>query len=144
MNIKKKLKSQVKTKVRFSEVDSMGVVWHGNYVKYLEDGRENFGNEFGLGYLDVFGLELMTPIVKLDIDYKSVIKYGEEIVIETEYIQSKAAKIIFKYKIYNANTKKLAITAKTIQVFIDMEGQLQITNPNFYEEWKKEHGIFED
>ena len=140
----KKLICKVKTKVRFSEVDSMGVVWHGNYIKYLEDGREKFGEEFGLGYLDVFGLELMTPIVKLDVDYKSVIKYGDEIIIETEYIQSKAAKIIFKYKIYNAKTKKLAIIAKSIQVFIDKKGQLQITNPDFYIDWQKKHGILEE
>ena len=29
--------------IRFSEVDSMGVVWHGNYAKYFEDAREEFG-----------------------------------------------------------------------------------------------------
>ena len=28
--------------VRFSEVDSMRIVWHGNYLKYFEDGRESF------------------------------------------------------------------------------------------------------
>lgn len=37
-------------RVRFSEVDSMQIVWHGEYVRYFEDGREAFGREFaGLG-----------------------------------------------------------------------------------------------
>ena len=44
----KELINRSKIEVRFSEVDSMSVVWHGNYVKYLEDGREAFGKEFGL------------------------------------------------------------------------------------------------
>ena len=39
--------------VRFNEVDSMSIVWHGNYVKYLEDGREDFGQKFGLSYLHI-------------------------------------------------------------------------------------------
>ena len=40
-------------RVRFSEVDSMQIVWHGEYVRYFEDGREAFGREFaGLGYMD--------------------------------------------------------------------------------------------
>ena len=32
--------------IRFSEVDSMGVVWHGNYAKYFEDAREEFGRKY--------------------------------------------------------------------------------------------------
>ena len=44
-----RLINSCKVKVRFSEVDSMAVVWHGNYVKYLEDGREAFGLQFGVG-----------------------------------------------------------------------------------------------
>ena len=34
------LSVEKKIDIRFSEVDSMGVVWHGSFVKYLEDGRE--------------------------------------------------------------------------------------------------------
>ncbi len=43
------LKSRIEVRVRFSEVDSLKMVWHGSYVKYMEDGREAFGREFGLG-----------------------------------------------------------------------------------------------
>jgi len=39
------LSIKTETIIRFSEVDSMGVVWHGNYIKYFEDGREAFGNK---------------------------------------------------------------------------------------------------
>ncbi len=137
----KKLISRVKTRVRFSEVDSMKVVWHGNYVKFLEDGREAFGDEFGLGYYDVFAHDLLTPIVKLDIDYKRMIKYGESVIIETEFIPSEAAKIIFEYKIINTETQKVAVTAKSIQVFIDKEEELQFTKPQFYTEWETKWGI---
>lgn len=37
-------------KVRFSEIDSMQIVWHGEYVRYFEDGRESFGKHYSLGY----------------------------------------------------------------------------------------------
>lgn len=36
---------------RFSEVDSMNIVWHGSYPLYFEDAREAFGEKYGLGYL---------------------------------------------------------------------------------------------
>ena len=51
--------------VRFSEVDSLHIVWHGHYLKYFEDGREAFGNEFGLGYLDLYSNGLLIPVVRI-------------------------------------------------------------------------------
>lgn len=138
---KKILINRTASKVRFSEVDSMGVVWHGNYTKYLEDGRESFGREFKLGYYDVFAHGLMTPIVKLDIDYKRMIKYEDSIIIETKYIYSDAAKIIFNYNIINAATNEVAVKAKSIQVFINKPGELQFTKPDFYVEWQKKWGL---
>jgi acyl-CoA thioester hydrolase len=130
------LKNRTESNIRFSEVDSMSVVWHGNYVKYLEDGREAFGRQYGLGYLDVYQHDIMTPVVKLDLDYKQYLSYGETIIIETEFINTPAAKIMFHYKIYRARDKKLVLTAKSIQVFVDKTGNLLLTNPPFYESWK--------
>ena len=128
-------------RVRFSEVDTLRIVWHGNYIKYLEDGREAFGREYGLGYLDYINNDLITPIVKVDIDYKYPLYYGDKAIIKTTYIYSEAAKIIFNYKIYRASYNVLVASATTIQVFLNMERELQLTSPGFYEEWKRKQGF---
>jgi len=39
-------------RVRFAETDPLGIVWHGNYIQYFEDGREAFGRHHGIAYLD--------------------------------------------------------------------------------------------
>ena len=127
--------------IRFSEVDSMGVVWHGNYVKLLEDGREAFGNTYGLGYLDVYKNGLFTPIVKLNLDYKNPLFYGDVAIIETKYIDNQAAKICFEYTITKKSDNQLIIKAQSTQVFLDKNRQLILTVPPFFEEWKKQHGL---
>jgi acyl-CoA thioester hydrolase len=127
--------------VRFSEVDSLHMVWHGTYIRYFEDGREAFGMQYGLGYLQVHQHGFVTPIVKAVCDYKRPLKYGDHIRIETRFVNSEAAKLIFQYTIYNVNTKEVAATGETIQVFLDGNGELQLTNPPFFEAWKKERGI---
>ena len=48
------LKDITDIKVRFSEVDSMGILWHGHYIKYFEDGRESFGRSFEFGYMNIY------------------------------------------------------------------------------------------
>jgi acyl-CoA thioester hydrolase len=128
-------------RVRFSEVDSMGVVWHGNYVKFLEDGRESFGRNFGMGYMEVYENGYFTPIVNMNIDYKRPLRFDEEAYVETEYINDPAAIIKLKYRVINAKTKEVLTTAETTQAFLDSKFQLQLTNPDFYEEWKKKYGL---
>jgi len=56
--------------IRFSEVDSMGVVWHGNYAKYFEDAREEFGRKYDLEYLMMYDKGFFEPIVELSFKYK--------------------------------------------------------------------------
>ena len=132
--------SKIKIRVRFSEVDSMGIAWHGSYVKYLEDGREAFGREFDLGYMDVFNKGFFTPIVKMNLDYKLPLRYEDEAIIETKYIYNDAAKIIFEYRILSTDNKLLA-SAKTIQVFVDISGKLQLSTPDFFIDWKKKYKL---
>jgi acyl-CoA thioester hydrolase len=129
--------------IRFSEVDSMGVVWHGSYVKFLEDGRECFGDRFGLGYLDVAAKGLFIPIVDMKLSYKKSAKYGDKLVIETKFISSLAAKLIFEYTIYREADMAVLVKAQTTQVFTDKEGQLLLCCPDFYVDWKKSVGISE-
>jgi len=130
-----------KIDIRFSEVDSMGVVWHGSFVKYLEDGRELFGVEHGLSYLGVASMGYFIPIVDMSINYKQSAKYGDKLLIKTEFVNSDAAKIIFSYTIFRESDMMVLAKAKTVQVFTDKEGQLVLTNPPFYTNWKKSIGI---
>ena len=46
-----KLTESITFEIRFSEVDSMNVVWHGSYPLYFEDAREAFGRKYGLSFL---------------------------------------------------------------------------------------------
>lgn len=127
-------------RVRFNETDPLGIVWHGYYITYFEDGREAFGRKHGLSYLDVFDSGFTTPIVKSTCEHKLSLKYGDVFRIETTIVDTPAAKMIYRYKIFNAQGE-IACTGETIQVFLNKEGELMLTNPPFYEEWKRKVGL---
>ena len=120
-------------KVRFSEIDSMQIVWHGEYVRYFEDGRESFGKHYGLGY--------MVPIVELNCQFKQSLSFGEEVIIETRYISCEAAKIKFEYVLYRATDNNIVATGSTTQVFLNTNRELELATPAFYQEWKKKWNI---
>lgn len=126
------------TKVRFSEVDSMQVVWHGGYVRYFEDGREAFGRRYeGIGYMDFYANGYTAPIVDLQVQYLSPLTVNDTAVIETRYIDTEAAKICFEYVIRRGSDGAVAARGCTTQVFVGSDGEMCLNNPVFYEEWKQ-------
>ena len=127
-------------RVRFNETDPLGIVWHGYYIHYFEDGREAFGRKYGISYLDVNKNGYATPIVKSSSEHKLPLRYGDVATIETTYINTPAAKMIFSYKIMNAEGK-VVCTGTTVQVFVNGEGELSLTNPEFYETWKQQMNL---
>jgi acyl-CoA thioester hydrolase len=142
MNEMKILSSTHRFRIRFSEVDAMRVVWHGSYVKYLEDAREYFGQEFGFGYEYIVNQGYVVPIVDLSIQYKEPITYGMEPEITIIYRPTVAAKIIFDYEIRDSKDKSLKATAHSVQVFLDSKNDLVLYSPSFYDEWKKSKGVY--
>jgi len=123
--------------IRFSEVDSMNIVWHGSYVMYFEDAREVFGKKYGIAYLDIFGQGYYAPLVDLSFKYKSPITYDMKPEITITYKPVDAAKIVFDYEITNPENGEVLATGHSVQVFMDLNYQLVWVNPEFYEEWKK-------
>lgn len=140
--MKKELTNRTEVLVRFNEADPLGIVWHGHYIRYFEDGREAFGKDHGLGYLDVYKQGFVTPVVSVHCDYKKSLRFGDRVVIETIYQPCEAAKINFNYRLYNAETGDLVATGNSVQVFLDKQGSvLQLNNPPFFEQWKQQQAL---
>jgi acyl-CoA thioester hydrolase len=137
----KKLTAEKEINVRFSEVDSMNIVWHGSYALYFEDAREAFGAKYGLGYLDIAGNGYYAPLVDLRFEYKKPLIYGQKARIEITYRNTQAAKIIFDYKIFDVKDNSVIATGYSIQVFLDKQYRLLWSNPEFYEKWKEKNGL---
>jgi acyl-CoA thioester hydrolase len=126
--------------VRFSEVDSMGIVWHGNYALYFEDAREEFGRQYHLEYLYMFSMGFYAPLVKLHFEYKQPLKVRDKATVEITFRPTDAAKIIFDYKIYSANNQVIA-TGNSVQVFLDRDYKLVWETPEFFKQWKAMNGL---
>ncbi|NME66518.1 acyl-CoA thioesterase [Flammeovirga aprica] len=127
--------------VRFSEVDTMRIVWHGHYIKYMEEGREAFGLEHGISYMQMYEKGFMVPVVSVKCDYKQPLRYGDKIIVETTFVETRAAKLIYKFRLFRSSDNVLVATGKSIQVFITEDHELQLTFPEFFEEWKREKGL---
>ncbi len=136
-------------RIRFAETDPLGIVWHGNYIQYFEDGREAFGRAHGISYLDQKNKGYTTPIVKTNTEHKLPLHYGDVATIKTTFVNSSAAKMIFKYQIFNGKNQ-LVCEGSTTQVFVSHvgekmdEGELQLVAPEFFMNWKAKVGLLDE
>lgn len=138
--MKKELSCKKEVLVRFNEADPLGIVWHGHYIRYFEDGREAFGNMHDLGYLEVFKLGYVIPVVSVQCDFKRSLRYGDRVIVETRYIPTESAKLTFAYRLFNSVSGELVATGSSVQVFLSKDDSvLQLSNPPFFEAWKKKH-----
>src|SRR5690606_41182073 len=78
--------------------------------------------------------------LKTQSEHKKPLRYADDAYIVTTFVDSPAAKMIFKFEIFNA-ANELVCTGETTQVFTDFEGNLIMTMPVFFEEWKRKVGL---
>ena len=136
------LTDQTEVIVKFNEADPLGIVWHGHYIRYFEDGRESFGKRYGVAYLDFYRNGLAVPVVSVNCDYKKPLRYGDSVIVETTFVNSAAAKLKFEYKVYESKTRTLVATGSSLQVFVNAKTfSLELTMPEFFEKWKKKWSL---
>lgn len=129
-------------RVRFSEVDSLRIVWHGNFLNYFEDGRDAWAKQYDFDFLEVYEQHgLLMPLASSHMDYKYPLRYNEIGLVETTFVNSPAAKMIFRFKVYNEDRTELKATGETVQVFMDTDHVLQLNTPPFFEAWKRKQGL---
>ncbi|HBE02691.1 MAG: hypothetical protein A2096_04850 [Spirochaetes bacterium GWF1_41_5] len=127
--------------VRFSETDPLGIVWHGNYIKYFEDSREVFGEKYGLEYLTMYENGFSAPLVDMRCSWRSPLHYRDIFISEITFVPCEAAKIIFTYRVMNKALGTLCASGESTQVFMNKNGELLFTIPDFFQEWKKKNQV---
>jgi acyl-CoA thioester hydrolase len=128
------LEEQAEVVVRFQEVDALGVVWHGHYLSYFEVARVALGARYGIDYQTILDHGYVAPLVHCELDYFHPARFGERLTVAARLHAEPGAKIRFTYRVTNAAGTALA-EGSTAQAFVDLNGDLVLTRPDFYEAW---------
>ena len=117
-------------RVRYSETDQMGVVYHGNYAQYFEMGRVEWLRNMGVSYKWMEENGVMLPVVSLTMNYKKPARYDDLITVRTIFKSQTSVKIEFDYEIYNEQ-KELLTIAHSVLVFVDMKTGRPMLPPDY-------------
>jgi len=124
---------QLQVRVRYSETDQMGVVYHGNYLPYFEIGRVEWLRNQGISYKSMEENGVALPIVNININYKKPARYDDVLTVITSFKNQTSVKIEFACKIENEKGELLT-TADFVLVFVDIKTGKPIFPPTYIKE----------
>ena len=75
--------SEKEIEIRYAETDQMGVVYHANYVIWLELGRTQLIHDLGFSVTKFEEDGYLSPVMNINVSYKAAMRYGEKAIIRT-------------------------------------------------------------
>ncbi|MBP3675072.1 MULTISPECIES: acyl-CoA thioesterase [Campylobacter] len=122
------LKRRYEFKAEFFDTDPMGIMWHGNYVKYLEMARCKLLDEIGYNYIKMQDNGFTLPIVKMDLKYINPIYFNEYFIVEISVIECDIT-LKFKYTLLSKDELTIA-KANTTQVAVTLNKETLYSIPD--------------
>ena len=111
-------KYTTKIRVRYSETDQMGVVYHGNYAQFFEIGRTEWLRQLGVTYKDMELNGILLPVISLQCNFIKSAMYDDILTIDTFLKKKPMVKIEFNYEIRNQH-QELICNGDSVLAFIN-------------------------
>ena len=103
----------------FYDIDPMEIVWHGQYVKYLERARSALLHKFDYDYPRMRESGFAWPIVDMRLKYVRPARFGQVLSIAAEIVEWEH-RLRIEYQISDAKTGEKLNRAYTVQVALDL------------------------
>ena len=110
-------------RVRYSETDQMGVVYHAEYLVWCEVGRTDYIRSRGLPYAELERRGTALAVAEANVRYHAPARYDDRIRVETMLSEVRSRALTFDYVISNADSGERLVSARTLLVSLDDAGR---------------------
>jgi acyl-CoA thioester hydrolase len=118
--------------VAFHDVDLVGVVWHGHYLKYLENARWALMERLGYGFKRMVDSGYAWPVVDLQVKFLHVARFGDQLHARASLVEWEN-RLAVNYLVTRTTDAVRIARARTVQVAVDSRtGELQFACPHAF------------
>jgi len=126
------LHTEVEILVPFYDVDSMDVVWHGHYVKYLEVARCALLDEIDHNYVQMKASGYAWPVIDLQLRYVQAARFGQRLSVRADLVEWQN-RLLIHYLLRDAASGQRITRASTVQVAVHIaSGEMQLESPKVF------------
>lgn len=128
------LTTELEMLIPFHDVDSMGITWHGNYLRYFEIARCQLLDEIQYGYREMQASGYSWPIVDLQVKYVQPSTFEQKIKVIASLVEWEN-RIKINYQVRDITTNQRLTKGYTIQAAVETEtNELCFVTPDIFRE----------
>ncbi|BAJ04070.1 acyl-CoA thioesterase [Shewanella violacea] len=125
------LTTELEILIPFHDVDSMGITWHGNYLRYFEMARCQLLDLFGYGYREMLASGYSWPIVDLRIKYVQPSTFDQKVKVIASLVEWEN-RMKINYQVRDLASNKRLTKGYTIQAAVDNNNELCFVTPPIF------------
>jgi acyl-CoA thioester hydrolase len=115
--------------VPFHDLDPVAIVWHGNYVKYLEVARDALMNRIGYSHDEMRASGFVWPVVEMKLRYLQAARLRQTLRVRAS-ISEYEDRLKIVYDISDAASGRRLTRGHTVQVAVRLDtGEMLFRTP---------------
>lgn len=135
------ISAEVEIEVPFHDVDLMGVVWHGHYLKYFEIARCALLNKFDYNYMQMLASGYVWPVIDSHVRYIGAIRFEQKVIVKAT-LKEWENRLKIDYLITDVLTGKRLTKGHSIQVAVDAQShEMSLQSPDILREKLIQFGV---
>lgn len=115
------LQNTTQIRVRYAETDQMGVVYHANYVVWMEVGRVEAMRSAGLNYAEMEREGIRVAVIGVELDYKAAARYDDLVDVRASVVEVQSRMMRIEYEIRRASDQQLLAVGATRHLFLNFD-----------------------
>ncbi len=108
---------------KYYETDQMGIIHHSNYIRWMEEARMDLMEQIGLSYKGMERMEIISPVLSVTCEYKSMVHFDDTVVIEAKIAEYNGIKMKMEYRMTDKKTGELRTLATSEHCFLNRSGK---------------------
>ncbi len=110
-------------RVRYADIDQMGVVYHARYLEWFEAARTEMLRDMGIVYKELEQSGIYMPVIEAHCRYRKPVKYDELIRVKTVLGEVSRSTIRLEYKVQGEKDETVRVEGYTVHCFMDKSGK---------------------
>lgn len=120
-------------KTQYYETDQMGIIHHSNYIRWFEEARLDMLEQMGMGYAMLEQQGIISPVLEVQCEYKSMTHYGETVEIYTSLKEYNGIRMTIEYTVVDKESGQLRCVGISRHCFLTRDGKPVSLKRNYLE-----------
>lgn len=120
-------------KTQYYETDQMGIIHHSNYIRWFEEARVELMEQAGMGYGAMEKQGIISPVLSVHCEYKSMCRFGETVQILTHLKKYDGIRMTLEYTILDKETGQVRCVGESRHCFLTRDGKPVSLKRNYIE-----------